>query len=107
MKGKKVAQFTFSILIILFIALYTTQQTGYYENTKSKKTTLTDDTIKKKKKDVAEGKEISAKNYLVEEKNYNNTASQFGMKLSSLIEDGFNKAMNALFKEVEKAVNSK
>ena len=107
MKGKKVAQFTFSILIILFIALYTMQLTGYYEYTESKKTTLTDDAIARFEKDVAEGKEISAKNYLVEEKNYNNTASQFGMKLSSLIEDGFNKAMNALFKEVEKAVNSK
>lgn len=94
------------VLIILFVALYLTQLTGYYQYTENKKTTLTEDAIKRFEKDVAEGKEIIAKNYLEEEKNYNNKASHLGMKISGLIEKGFNKAMNAIFREVDKAIKS-
>lgn len=84
-----------------------TQLTGYYEYTESKKNTLTNDAIERFEKDVQNGKEIIAKNYLVEEKNYNNKASQLGMKISSFIEGGFNQAMNALFREMDKAIKSK
>ncbi len=107
MKGKDIIRFVGLTLIILFVALYLTQVTGYYEYSENKKTTLTEEGIKRFEKDVAEGKAIQAKNYLPEEKNYGNKASQLGMKLSNLIESGFNKMMNAFFKEVDKAINDK
>ncbi len=107
MKGKDIARFVILVFIILFIALYTSQASGYYPNTESKKTTLTEDAIEKFEQDVKEGKEIVAKNYLQEEKHYNNKASKLGMNISNLIEKGFNKTMNAFFKEIDKAVKSK
>lgn len=106
MKGKNIARVVGVTLIILFVALYLTQVTGYYEYTESKKTTLTKDAIKRFEKDVAEGKEIAAKNYLEEEKNYNNKLSTVGMKLSKVIEKGFNKVMSSIFNEINKTVNS-
>lgn len=106
MKGKNVARIISLTLIITFIALYITQLTGYYEYTENKKTTLTDEAITRFEEDVRQGKTIEAKNYLQEENNYNNNASKLGMKLSNIIETGFDKIMNAIFKEVDKAINS-
>lgn len=79
---------------------------GYYEYTESKKTTLTEDAIKRFEADVSAGKKINAKDYLLEEKNYNNNLSHMGMKISNYIEKGFNKIMNSIFQEVNKAVNN-
>lgn len=106
MKGKKVTRLVIFTLIIIFIALYITQLTGYYEYTESKKTTLTKQAIEKFEKDVSSGKQIKAKNYLSEEKNYNNKASNLGMKISGLIEDSFTAIMNSIFSEVNKAVSN-
>ncbi len=107
MKGKNIAKLVMLTLLVFFIALYISQLTGYYEYTESKKTTLTKEAIEKFEKDVKNGKEVEAKNYLQEEKEYNNKASNLGIKISGLIEKGFNKTMNALFKEIDKAVNEK
>ena len=107
MKANNILKFTFSILILLFIGLYISQVTGYYEYTESKKTTLTKDAINRFEKDVKEGKEISAKNYLEEEKEYNNKVSKLGITVSNLIEKSFNKTMSSLFKEIDRAVSEK
>lgn len=94
------------IFIILFVSLYITQMSGYYQYNESKKTTLTKDAIERFENDVREGKEIIAKNYLAEEKNYSNRISKLGMKISSTIEKGFNKTMNIIFNELNEAINS-
>lgn len=106
MKGKNIIKILGITLIVLFLSLYIAQMSGYYEYTESKKTTLTEDAIKRFEEDVSAGKKISAKNYLSEEKNYNNNLSHIGMKISNYIEKGFNKIMNSIFQEVNKAVNS-
>lgn len=107
MKGKNIVRIIIFTLIIIFIALYLTQVTGYYEYTENKKSTLTTEAIEKFEKDVKDGKKIDANNYIEKSKNYNNRASKLGMKVSNLIEDGFDKIMNSIFKEVDKAINSK
>ena len=107
MKANNILKFTFIILILFFIGLYISQVTGYYEYTESKKTTLTKDAINRFEKDVKEGKEISAKNYLEEEKEYNNKVSKLGITVSNLIEKSFNKTMSSLFKEIDRAVSGK
>lgn len=94
------------VFIILFVSLYITQMSGYYQYNESKKTTLTADAIERFEKDVREGKEIVANNYLAEEKNYSNHISKLGMKISSTIEKGFNKTMNVIFNELNEAMNS-
>lgn len=107
MKVNHIMKVIFMILIVLFIGLYISQISGYYEYTESKKTTLTKEAIEKFEKDVKNGKEIQAKNYLEEEKEYNNKASKLGMKVSTVIEKSFNKSMNYLFKEINKAISEK
>lgn len=106
MKGKNITRIIITTLIIIFIALYLTQVTGYYEYTESKKSTLTKEAIEKFEEDVKSGKTIDASNYIEKSKDYNNNASKLGIKVSNLIEDGFDTIMNAIFKEVDKAVNS-
>lgn len=106
MKGKNVIKILGITLIVLFLSLYIAQMSGYYEYTESKKTTLTEDAIKRFEADISAGKKINAKDYLSEEKKYNNNLSHMGMKISNYIEKGFNKIMNSIFQEVNKAVNS-
>lgn len=106
MKGKNIIKILGITLIVLFLSLYIAQMSGYYEYTESKKTTLTEDAIKRFEADISAGKKINAKDYLSEEKKYNNNLSHMGMKISNYIEKGFNKIMNSIFQEVNKAVNS-
>lgn len=106
MNYKRIAQIIMAVLVMLFLGLYISQMTGYYEYTESKKTTLTKSAMERFEQDIKEGKEIKAENYLEQERDYNNKASTLGMKVSSLIEKGFNKAMNGLFQEISKAINN-
>lgn len=105
-KGKNIFIFVFSVLFILFISLYVTQATGYYEFNNSKKSTLTNNAIKKFEEDVKNGKKINAKNYLESEKEYNNKISIISLKLSKTIEKSFNFLMGKLFNEINSAVSS-
>lgn len=104
-KYKKVFELFGGVILLLFLGVYFGQATGYYRFAKNRKTTLTEEAIQRFEADVREGKEIIASNYLIKEKNYNNNISILCMKISSFIEDGFNKFMNLVFKELEEVVN--
>ena len=106
MNYKRLAEIIFGILVILFLGLYISQMTGYYQYTESKKTTLTKDAIKRFEEDIRNGKEINAENYLEQETDYNNKLSTLGMKISRLIEKGFNKVMNSIFNEISNAISN-
>lgn len=93
----------FTITIILFLSLYFSKyNSDYYEN----KRILTEEAIAQFEKDLKEGKEINAKNYITEEKDYNNKASKIGIKMSNTIEKTFNKSLKYLMKYLEKLDNS-
>lgn len=106
MKYARVVQLTFFVLVILFVGLYISQMTGYYQYNESRKTTLTQSAIERFEQDIKEGKEIRAGDYLEEETDYNNKISNLGMRISQVIEAGFNKAMNAIFNELSKAISN-
>lgn len=103
-KGKDIFRLVGLVLVILFLALYFGQYTGYYTAPEERKTTLTNDAIKRFEEDVMNGKKIDASNYLTKENNYNNSISKMGLGLSGLVEKGFNKIINAIFNEIEKAI---
>lgn len=105
MKAKSLIRFVMILVLILFFSLYFTTMSGYYEYSKNKKTILTEDAIRRFEEDVSNGKEVVAGNYLEDEVDYSNGASKIGMKLSSVIEKGFDKMMGGLFKQIEKTVN--
>lgn len=106
MNYKRILQTIMSLLVILFLGLYVSQMTGYYQYNESRKTTLTEDAIKRFEQDIKEGKTISASNYLQKDTEYGNKLSSLGMSLSSFIEKGFNKAMNGLVREISSAISN-
>lgn len=106
MNYKKIAELAMMLLIVLFLGLYISGMSGYYKYTETKKNVLTENAMERFEQDIKEGKEIDVSNYLEETKNYNNIFSSLGLKMSSLIEKGFNKTMTSLFKKLSQAVNN-
>lgn len=90
------------IILIFFFSLFFSRYNSYYENKK----VLTDEAIERFEKDLKDGKEIVASNYLKEENNYNNKAAKAGLKTSKLIEKTFNKGIGFIMKYLEKLQNS-
>ncbi len=83
------------LFAIFFLSLYLSKyNTDYYENKK----VLTDKAISQYEKDLKEGKYIQSKNYIEEEKNYNNKASNIGKKASKFIEIVFRKGLKYAMK---------
>lgn len=80
--------------------------TGYYKVPEERKVVLTDEAMERFEEDVKNGKEIIAGNYLEKENNYNNNLSLLGVKLSKLIENGFNKLMWLILNELESVIDS-
>ncbi len=81
------------------------QASGYNEYSQNKKKMLTDQQINAFERDISEGKDVSAEDYLkANEKNYNNAVSKAGLTISYGIEKAFNESMNAIFKMLSEAM---
>ena len=75
-----------AILFAIFLTLYISQTTCYYDFDQYKKDELTKEKIEQFEKDVQEGKEIKIENYVSNIKtDYSNNASKAGIKLSNTI----------------------
>ena len=108
-KNKKLNKFFKSILIMLFIiyiTIYISQKTGYYEYKNFQKTVLTNEQIKTFEQDVKNGKEVNLKDYVVNtNKNYQTNLSKVGLDLSNLISSCINKGINSSFDFLVKLVD--
>lgn len=80
----KIIKIILIFIIIFFLSLYFSKYSSDYYEMKSN---LTEEAIKNYEKDLKDGKNIVASNYLPEEKNYNNKVSKMGLGLSHLIEN--------------------
>lgn len=99
---KNLIKYIFITLLILFFSLYFSRYNNtYYEN----KNILTEEAIKQFEIDIKNNKTINVKDYIKEEKNYNNKASNLGLKTSRLIEKLFNKTLKLLIKILGKLDN--
>lgn len=95
------------ILVFLFFVLYFMQASGYSEYTKNRENMLTEEQIKEYEEDIESGKDVTIKDYLNEDKvNYDNKMSELSLDLSNLLENVFNKGMNAFFEMLNEAVSS-
>jgi hypothetical protein len=75
-----------SLLFAVFMTLYISQATGYYDYEQYKKVELTKDKIAEFEQDVKDGKEIKIEKYLQNVKtDYNNSASRAGIQFSNTI----------------------
>lgn len=76
--------------MVFYIAIYVSQETGYYEFEQNKRKVLTEEKIKQFDEDVKSGKEINMSDYIVEEAyDYQNSFTKIGKKTSDVIEKIF------------------
>ena len=94
------------ILFIIFLCIFISSTSGYYEYSNNKKTVFTEDKIKQFEKDVAEGKNVNINDYLkTESKDYTNNITNMGDGVSEFINDSVNFVLKGGFKIIEKMIN--
>jgi archaellum component FlaF (FlaF/FlaG flagellin family) len=94
------------ILFIIFLCIFISSTSGYYEYSNNKKTVFTEDKIKQFEKDVAEGKNVNINDYLkTESKDYTNNITNIGDGVSEFINDSVNFVLKGGFKIIEKMIN--
>lgn len=75
------------ISFILFLIIYFTNETGYYEYRIYQKTKLTEESIYQFEQDIKNNKDVWTKDYVVNEYvNYSNKFSNTGTKIGEYIE---------------------
>jgi len=96
------------VLFIIFISLYISQSSGYYEYEQYKKVELTKYQIKQFEKDIKDGKKIDVKDYIGEtKKEYGNKVSNAGLRISETIEEYVQKIINSSFETISNVVKEK
>lgn len=83
-----------TVSFLIFMGLYISSISGFYESKLSNKVSLTDEAIKEFEKDVLNGKEIDIVTYINNENiDYSNKFTNAGEKLSEtvtkIVTDGF------------------
>ena len=101
------ARVVIGTLGIIFLVIYFGMATGCLETENRRTTALTKEAMEKYEADLKAGKKIDMNSYLQKEKTYSNNISKLALGTSSIIEKGFNTIINYLFREVDRAVNSK
>lgn len=94
-------------LFVIFLVLYICKETGFYEYKAHNKTNLTNEALKRFENDINEGKDVSLKDYVVDEQiDYSNKVSNIGYNIGNTVEkfmnDGIKKTLkviSALFYE--------
>lgn len=108
MKPEKIFKTIIIVLFIIFISLYISQSSGYYEYEQYKKVSLTKEQIKKFEQDIKDGKKVDVKDYANEvKKEYGNKISNAGLKLSETIETYVQKFINNSFEIISNVVKEK
>ena len=88
----------FFILFIVFLAIYIFSESGYYEFEQHNKMVLTEEKIREFEQDVADGKEVDIKSYIVNDvPNYQNTVSKLGNKVSTQFENFIQNGIDSTF----------
>lgn len=102
MKGIGAFWFIMIILFVIFITVYISQATGYYDYQQHRQVELTNEKIKEFETDVKEGKVINVKDYLTDtDKSYHNGVSRLGLKFSKTVSLSARKGINKIFKFLE------
>ena len=107
-EDNKTFRFILICLFLIFITLYISQATGYYDYQQHKRTTLTKEKIAEFEADIKEGKPIDIKDYLdIEEYDYRNEVSQTGLRLSRTVQHYVEQGMNSTFRFLERLLTNK
>lgn len=108
MKKQKIANVIFKYLFlmsfIIFLTIYFSQATGYYEYEQYKKKELTEEQIRKFEKDISEGKKIDIDSYLEPTKNFENKISNATLTVSDTIQNYMVKGIEFVFSGIGKLI---
>lgn len=97
-KLSKIVVKIFYLLLISFIVLYFSKINGYYEFVNHNQVEMTDNEIKKFEKDIKDGKNITAKDYIKDnKKTYNNLISDIGYNLSEQVSNIVTNGLDSTF----------
>ena len=89
---------TISLLFLVFICLYVTLETGYYESKVAKKTAMTEESIKKFEEDIKNNKPIDLDDYtFLEKKDYGNNTTDAAIFIGSKVEKIMSSGINDFF----------
>lgn len=103
MKDGKGFRLTLLILFLIYITIYISQATGYYDYQQYKNVELTKEKIQEFEQDIKEGKQIDIKDYLTDTKHsYHNGVSQMGLRFSKTISLYVRRSINEIFNFFEK-----
>lgn len=108
MKKKKYNTFKiiFCIFLFIYLVLFFSSYTGYYEYNNYKKTRLTNEQIKKFEKDIKDGKELDIEEYLVIDKySYKTNLSTLTIKISEGISSIVTYGVKSTFKYISSFID--
>ena len=96
-----IIKLTILATVLIFLIMFFTSSSGYYEYELNKKTNLTNDAILKFEQDIKDGKEIDINNYVVQDnKDYSNKFSNAGISLSNKIKKIFSEGVKFIFNSI-------
>ena len=105
MKAKNILRVFIFTMLILFTTLYITQALGYYEYSNYKTNRLTEEAVEQFERDIKDGKQVKASDYIKKDNDYSNNISKLGIKASDMVGELFDGIMEFVFKQVNKTVN--
>ncbi len=106
MKYDNFLKTTVILLFIIFIVIFISEESGYYEYKNSERKEFTEEKIKQFEKDVANGKNVNINDYLESKsKDYSNKITKVGDDISSFIFNSVNTMLKESFKLLEKMIN--
>ncbi len=104
MKHKKKNKFfkgLFVFLFLVYMTIYISESSGYYEFKNYKKATLTKEKIAEFEQDIKKGKSVSLDKYIDNyDTNYSNKISNVGYNLSKGVSDLVNKGVTNFFNTI-------
>lgn len=101
---KKALKIIFIIIVLMYLLLFFSYKNGYYKDINKDKKILTEEKIKEYEEDLANGVDVSKKEYVVITPNYDNSYTRAFLKLSKTIEKSFDKTIKFLFRKISKIV---
>lgn len=102
----KIFKWSFVFLLVIFLTLYFSQLTGYYEYQNYQKMVMTEEQIMQFEQDIKDGKEVDIKDYVVNiNRDYDNSLSNLGMNISNIISNTVKNGIIKLFSGISGMVN--
>lgn len=94
------------VLFVIYMSLYGLNVSGYYDGSIRKKVEFTKEQIEQFEEDIAKGENVDINNYLKDQnKDYTNSASRLGYKISSNVESFFNRGIKDFIKILGKILS--